>query len=171
MSLDTLGNAWWGIGLVESRGLPEDVAVITSDFHMPRSYFAYEWAVDGKGMRLVEAKVEDVGIDADGLRGRKEREARSLDMYREKRAEYQNLDDYMFLEHGLYSGKGVVDRMEGEAEGCGSIDAATLRSYGGQGKGWEEMQPRFWRELAAAGMGFLAGFLLIQRKGGGRKIV
>ena len=84
-------------------------------------------------------------------------------MYKVKRGLYPDLGDYMFREHGLYSGKGVVERMEREERrGCQKLDDATLRTYGGR---WEERgQPRMWREAAMVLVGFLVGYLFNVRK-------
>ena len=164
MSLDTLGNAWWGISAIEVRGMPLHVAVVTSEFHVDRSMFAYEWAAEGKGIKVIEEAVPDVGMDEEGLAGRVKREAESLEMYKMKREVYPDLADYLFTEHGLYSGKGVVGRMgRGGERGCDKIDEPTRRSYGGS---WDDgEQPRMWREAAMLAVGFLVGFLINVRKG------
>ena len=50
-SWDTLGNAWWGRKMVEEMDLPKSVTVVTNEFHMDRSIYAFRWAfgVDDDG--------------------------------------------------------------------------------------------------------------------------
>ena len=171
-SYDTIGNAYF------ARTCHTDVAgwrrllVITSDFHMDRSSAIFDWifGVDSEAAQsqgagpyvLAYHATPDVGLDADGVGARAEREARSARNVRTKLAPAHSslkaIHAFLTSKHDLYT----ADKLVGRAcalPGEGVADQNLLKSYGGKADS-NTRQPLVERDAALALLvAFAAGAL------------
>jgi hypothetical protein len=117
-----LGNAYFSRVIhVVPRGFRR-LLVISSAFHTPRVEAVFRWvySLDSSAFDLEFESVPDVGIEADALRARIEKEQTSLGIFEELRGRIETLDalhEYLFSEHGVYR----ADRVPVEA----AVDPAT----------------------------------------------
>eukprot|EP00191_Tetraselmis_sp_GSL018_P007314 CAMPEP_0177607178 /NCGR_PEP_ID=MMETSP0419_2-20121207/17765_1 /TAXON_ID=582737 /ORGANISM="Tetraselmis sp., Strain GSL018" /LENGTH=287 /DNA_ID=CAMNT_0019101715 /DNA_START=12 /DNA_END=871 /DNA_ORIENTATION=- len=90
-SYDTVGNGYFSLTIHAIPSAWKDIAVVTSEFHMPRSKAIFDHcyslaekslAASGVKFRLHYASVPNVGIPDDVLEARLEREVRSLRHFR-----------------------------------------------------------------------------------------
>mmetsp|Transcript_13287 Transcript_13287/g.35725 ORF Transcript_13287/g.35725 Transcript_13287/m.35725 type:complete len:244 (-) Transcript_13287:167-898(-) len=119
-SLDTIGNAYFcRFMMTDPLGI-RSIHVITNAFHMPRTRAIFEWVyavrataispsttlVSDDAAMLSFDEVPDVGLEADALAARREKEASGLEALRKTRAELGDgaaaLAQFLFLHHNAY---------------------------------------------------------------------
>ena len=127
-SWDTIGNAYFSRVIhAEPRGFRR-MLVVTSDFHLARTRTAFEWVYGLEPRPAFELDfegVDDSEMDAAVLAGRRETEARSLEILGPLTGRIRTISRFhrwLFTEHGAYRAKN---------EACGSErrDGLTLESY------------------------------------------
>ena len=108
-SYDTIGNAFFARVIhTDPMGL-RDLLVVTSEFHMARSKAIFDWMFalqPNPGYRLSYESVSDDGLDPAAHQVRTEKEARSLQGFRESWLSITSLAEAhhrMFTRHGAYS--------------------------------------------------------------------
>ncbi|GMH33459.1 hypothetical protein BSKO_01293 [Bryopsis sp. KO-2023] len=136
-SYDTVGNAYFGLAIHALPAKWRKIAVITSDFHMPRSRALFEdmcrLAEDpsgngNNGFQLDFIPVSDKGIfQEEVLEARKSREAQSLATWKtdlEKLKSFTDLHNWLHETHLCYS----VSR-QSQFGRQGGVDDLVLNSY------------------------------------------
>jgi hypothetical protein len=114
-SYDTIGNAYFTKLLHVDPAGWRRLAVITSEFHMPRSRVVFEWVFGlerGKYWLHFEATPDD-GIESNLLERRLEKEAGALRHLREVVTQIRDLPSlhkWLFTEHNAYTAQGWVAR-------------------------------------------------------------
>lgn len=108
MSLETIGNAYLSKLLHVDPAGWRRLLVVTSAFHMPRSRAIFEWVygMEPNRYELEFAFAPDSGISPEGLRFRREREARSLESLRRVQTQIctpAQLHEWFFLDHHAYN--------------------------------------------------------------------
>jgi|YNPNPStandDraft_1061719.scaffolds.fasta_scaffold00437_13 hypothetical protein len=122
-SLDTIGNAFFARLLhVEPLHLRR-LAVITSEFHMPRTAFIFRWVfsldVPPEGYELHFETTPNCGMDSETLAARQKKEAQSLKL---ARAVSQTIDSmtalhrWLFNEHHAYAVGKLPLRIQGKSK-------------------------------------------------------
>jgi hypothetical protein len=122
-SADTIGNAYFSRVIhVDPRGWKR-LAVVTSDFHMPRTVAIFErvFALPGiggisSGFSLEFSSVPDIGLDQESLDSRRERERKSLTSWLWKAptfASMQELSQWLFTQHECYAPNKIPKRVIG----------------------------------------------------------
>jgi hypothetical protein len=108
-SYDTIGNAFFARTIhTDPRGLRR-LLIVNSAFHMPRTEAIFRWmfgAAPDAGYDLSFESTADIGMSADALASRAERERASLASVRQLSARYTTLRDihaWMYAEHGAYA--------------------------------------------------------------------
>lgn len=107
-SHDTIGNAFFARCMhCEPRAL-QRLLVITSEFHMPRTRAIFDWvfSLSATQFTLKYRATPDVGLAADALAARVEKEAASMLRVRELRERIQTLEqlhEFVFTEHEVYA--------------------------------------------------------------------
>jgi hypothetical protein len=110
MSYDTIGNAYFArVVHTDPRGWRR-LAVITSEFHMPRTKEIFRWVFsldDPKpSYQLDFISVTDNGIEPDIILPRIEREKDSLETIRQIKEQISTLNEFhtwLFTNHGAYA--------------------------------------------------------------------
>jgi hypothetical protein len=131
-SWDTVGNAYFARTLHTDPAGWRRLAVITSEFHMPRTEAIFRWvfgASSGEtlprvGYALEFIAVPDCGMAPDALMARREKEAESLARLPDLTAKLPSLPKihrWLFTEHRAYAAAA-------KSEGA-SVDARVLASY------------------------------------------
>ena len=124
ISLDTIGNAYFArVQHTEPLGLRR-LHVITSAFHLPRTAAIFRWifALSSPAVpySLTFEAVPDVGMAADVLAGRRERERHSLMRVNELRARLTTLPEvhrWLYAEHAAYAIAHQPERLSSAALG------------------------------------------------------
>mmetsp|Transcript_8953 Transcript_8953/g.13762 ORF Transcript_8953/g.13762 Transcript_8953/m.13762 type:complete len:289 (+) Transcript_8953:40-906(+) len=127
-SFDTIGNAFFARTSHADLAGWRTVAIITSDFHMPRTRAIFEWIFPH--INLVFISTPAVGLSAEAVDARKQREKRSLDSITLLRTQYPKLHDvrnFITTQHELYTAQKLVQR----ASSMTKLDPKLLASYGG----------------------------------------
>jgi uncharacterized SAM-binding protein YcdF (DUF218 family) len=133
-SYDTIGNAFYSrMSYTDINGW-RNLLIITNQFHMERTKTIFDWIFrcDNHEYRLYFLASPNVGLSADAIKARKEREAKSEMTVREKLVpKYKTMKDiWRFLnnDHSLYTAWKLVER----AKGNGDAKASDMvkRSYG-----------------------------------------
>ncbi len=120
-SADTIGNAYFARVIhVEPRGW-RNIAVVTSEFHMKRSRAIFERIfalpsgnLPGHFFKLQFIEVPDIGLDAESLSDRHQRERKSLTTWLWKSRTFttmQELSQWIFTEHACYAANGAPQRV------------------------------------------------------------
>mmetsp|Transcript_32779 Transcript_32779/g.93000 ORF Transcript_32779/g.93000 Transcript_32779/m.93000 type:complete len:313 (+) Transcript_32779:136-1074(+) len=112
-SYDTIGNGYFSLTIHAIPRSWRNMAVITSEFHMPRSkaifdhcYGLAEKALPGQRFNLHYLAVSNVGIPPDVLEAREQREASSLRNFMNTVKATPSLSDFsewMHMEHLCYA--------------------------------------------------------------------
>lgn len=126
VSYDTVGNAYFSKILhVDPCGW-RSLAVITSEFHMPRSRVMFETVYGLDRDRSYEfdfLAVSDEGLDAEIIEARRGHEQASLRRFQENAksiSSLRDLHDWLYTEHDAYR----ANLLRGNTD-----DSAVLRSY------------------------------------------
>lgn len=109
-SYDTIGNAYFSRVIhVEPREFRR-LLIITSEFHMARTRAIFQWmySLDDQNRKyhLTFNAVEDVGIPADDLQARLDKEANSLKQFLKNTStihSLRNCHQWLFTKHAAYS--------------------------------------------------------------------
>jgi len=110
-SLDTIGNAYFSVDLVRKMGWKR-VLVVTNEFHMPRTRRIFDWMAgiyeaEYGGKVIINFKaVADVGLSAEQLAVRRDKEAKSLVAFESRTVprvdDMKSLASFLFTEHDAY---------------------------------------------------------------------
>jgi uncharacterized SAM-binding protein YcdF (DUF218 family) len=126
-SYDTIGNAYFArVQHTDPAGWRK-LLVITSDFHMPRTSAIFQWVFgldESSEYSLDFLSVLDVGLDADALAARRDREQASLQSLGPKIERLQTmraLHRWLYSEHTAYATQPHIARPV--------LDPALARSY------------------------------------------
>ncbi|MCA9910118.1 MAG: YdcF family protein [Anaerolineae bacterium] len=118
-SYDTIGNAYFSRVIHAEPRTLRRLLVITSDFHLPRTQFIFEWVyglTPTNDFSLAFEAVADSGIAAEALSERRAKEARALADVRTLAGGITSLaqfHDWFFTEHRAYATSGWLDRGQG----------------------------------------------------------
>jgi hypothetical protein len=134
-SVDTIGNAFYARQmLAEPLGLRR-LAVVTSEFHMPRTRAIFEWVfgLEGADFMLDFCASPDSGLDAEGQAGRVEREMASLETLRANTipriTTIPKLTAFLHVEHTAYNAKGVLEALFPTGDGKVMLTGPIVNSY------------------------------------------
>lgn len=126
-SYDTIANGFFAYTNYILPMNCKNILIITSDFHMPRSKFIFNWIVkklNDNNINLYYESVTDKGIDSEIINCRTKREKNSLNNLKYKVApsikSFSDFHEWMFTHHKVYS----VEPYEND-----HIDSATKNSY------------------------------------------
>jgi hypothetical protein len=127
-SYDTIGNAYFARVIHTEPMGARKLAIITSDFHMPRTRAIFQWVFGLKPVKspgfpnaggdyvLFFEEVTDEGIDADMMAARKERESAALENVLHLQETIRTLEDFhrwFFRRHAAYSVSAQPERVKG----------------------------------------------------------
>lgn len=115
LSYDTIGNAYFAKVLHIDPPAWRRLAVVTSEFHMPRSKMIFEWIF---GMEPTKYSLQFEATANDGLgdallerRLRKEAEGiANLQRLQKRITDLQSLHRWLYTEHRAYNAEGWVQR-------------------------------------------------------------
>ena len=116
-SYDTIGNAYFARVIHTDPACWRRLAIITSEFHMPRTESIFRWiftaAPCAPSYDLNFESVPDVGIDAEVLEARRKKEAaglRSIPALTERYRTLAAVHRWLYVEHQAYALKGREKR-------------------------------------------------------------
>lgn len=126
-SYDTIGNAYFSRMIHAEPSGWRNLLVITSRFHMARTEAAFRWvySLTPSTYSLSFEAVPDIGLSAQTLQSRLQREAASLAILRRLAPRYTSLPDFhrwLYSEHLAYSSHGLLTEPN-------PPDPAALASY------------------------------------------
>eukprot|EP00526_Cylindrotheca_closterium_P015513 CAMPEP_0113653660 /NCGR_PEP_ID=MMETSP0017_2-20120614/28711_1 /TAXON_ID=2856 /ORGANISM="Cylindrotheca closterium" /LENGTH=251 /DNA_ID=CAMNT_0000566695 /DNA_START=957 /DNA_END=1712 /DNA_ORIENTATION=- /assembly_acc=CAM_ASM_000147 len=139
-SYDTIGNAYFARTTHADVNGWRHILVITSEFHLRRTKTIFDWIFllcdnevrNGNEYQLFYLSTPNIGLPKDVVEARKEREAKSEQMVREKVIpRYQTLRGvWLFLNksHALHTASKLVERAKGKRDT--SASDAVKKSYG-----------------------------------------
>ncbi len=109
-SFDTIGNAYFCRVVHTDPAGFRRLAVVTSEFHMPRTEAIFRWIFSlpptDTPYRLAFFSVPDIGMPEEGLAARRAKELASLTRIPELIECYRTLRDvhrWLFTRHGAYA--------------------------------------------------------------------
>ena len=112
-SYDTIGNAYFSRLLFSDPGQFKNILIVTSSFHMPRVKAAFRWIYSLKPQaadyQMYFEEVPDIGLSPQGLKGRVDREGKSLESMQNKIKKLTTIIDFQkwfYSEHDAYSVQG-----------------------------------------------------------------
>ena len=121
-SYDTIGNAYFSRLLFADPGKFQNLLVITSEFHLPRTKAAFEWIYGLSPINVTyQLRYESVpnnGLTQRILKARIAREKKSLNKLLETKKEIDNLKDFQlwfYTKHAAYSVNTKPDIVNGDA--------------------------------------------------------
>jgi uncharacterized SAM-binding protein YcdF (DUF218 family) len=117
-SYDTVGNAYFSRVIHMEPGGFRRLLIITSEFHMPRTRAIFQWMYNldnqARKYHLTFDAVADVGIPADDLQARLDKEASSLKQFLTNTATIHTLRDchqWLFTKHAAYALSATPDKI------------------------------------------------------------
>jgi len=107
-SYDTIANGYFSLINFSKIRNWKNIYVITSDFHLERSRFIFNWiySLDNKEYNLNYIGVTDKGLDEEIITMRKEREKKSLENLKKLNKKIKNLEEFHIWfhnEHNCYN--------------------------------------------------------------------
>ena len=137
-SYDTIGNAFFArVGHTDLMENWKNLLIVTNEFHMERSKAIFEWIYrlgDQKRYNLYFLESPNVGLSAEALEARRQRESKSLQSVHALSQKYQTLPAvyrWLSTEHDLYTGGRLVQRAAGGKNNHGETSEQLKKSYGG----------------------------------------
>jgi uncharacterized SAM-binding protein YcdF (DUF218 family) len=114
-SYDTIGNAYFSKLLHVDPAAWRNLAIVTSEFHMPRSRAIFEWVfgMEPKKYRLSFEAAPDDGLSEQLFQRRRDKEAsalRSLQPLMRRIRDLRSLHRWIHTEHNAYTAEGWIDR-------------------------------------------------------------
>lgn len=110
ISLDTIGNAFFGRILHTDPRKFEKLCIITSDFHMPRAKIIFNWIYNLAPVELRYnidfINVPNIGIDEDSLNERIKNEKKSIHELKKIISKIKTIEDFhkwLYSEHQAYA--------------------------------------------------------------------
>lgn len=121
-SVDTIGNAFYSRHMLAEPLNMRNLAVITNEFHMPRTRAIFEWvfalpAMDGSSPRfsLEYCTAPNSGLSPEDVQGRVSRELASLEKLKAETipriSSISELTAFLHMTHAAYSTKGALDAL------------------------------------------------------------
>jgi len=123
-SYDTIGNAYFARAQICDQMPWENIWVVTSDFHAPRSKTIFDWvfSADGgskKNYRMTYVSTDNVGLTEVEVSARVKREARSMQNVYKLAKKYPTMRDialFLLRDHNMYSVEGLFKEGEKVSE-------------------------------------------------------
>lgn len=105
-SHDTIGNAYFTLVQFILPLKLNNIMIITSDFHMPRSKAIFEWIYGMYNLKMTFLSAPDKGIDKELLKVRIKKEEKSTNNVKKLSNKIKTLSDFhqwLFTSHDCYS--------------------------------------------------------------------
>lgn len=120
-SYDTIGNAYFSRLLFAEPAKMQNLLVITSEFHLPRTQAAFEWIYGltpfTSAFQLVFESVPSKGLPPEALKTRISREKKSLEKMRETQLDITTLEafqSWFYSQHTAYAVASQPDKVVGD---------------------------------------------------------
>lgn len=139
-SVDTIGNAFYARHMLAEPLNLRNLAVVTSEFHMPRTRAIFEWvfslpAVDGSSVNfsLDFRSSPNTGLNTEDVQSRVSRELASLEALRVETipriTSVAKLTAFLHVTHAAYNAKGALDALFPVGGGKKALAGAAVNSY------------------------------------------
>ena len=120
-SYDTIGNAYFSRLLFAEPAKMQNLLVITSEFHLPRTQAAFEWIYGLTPLttdhQLIFESVPNRGLSPKTLKARIAREQNNLEKLRETQLDITTLDAFQawfYSQHAAYAVTSQPDKVSGD---------------------------------------------------------